>query len=99
MTPDEIKAWRVSLRLGEAGMAAYLGVPATTLRKWESGARQLDAAPRRLLDVLRRVQEGAPDLHAELIADAFGADAVKRPRGRPSKEKAPSLPDWMRTPH
>lgn len=103
MTPDEIKAWRARLSLGEVGMAAYLGVPVTTLRKWENGTRRPDSAPLRLFGVLTLIEQQAPDLHQDLIMAAVTIDrsVPVRGRGRPAKiEVGPQgLPEWMRTPH
>lgn len=84
MTPDTLKTWRARLGLGEAGMAAYLGVPVTTYRKWENGTRIPDAAPQRLLALLQRIETDAPVIHADLIAQAR-ASAPEPPAGAPKR--------------
>ena len=100
--PNEyLKTWAARLELSEAAMAAYLGVPVFTYRKWENGTRTPDAAPQRLMRVLRRIESEAPELHAHLIEEAR-AGAPDRPtatpkRGRkgkaaPATENAPSDP-------
>lgn len=83
MTPDNLKAWRSRLSLGEAGMAAYLGVPVTTYRKWENGTRKPDAAPLRLFEVLQRIEDEAKGTHADLIREATEAE------NRPAKARKP----------
>lgn len=83
MTNEQLKAWRSRLSLGEAGMAAYLGTPVTTYRKWENGTRQPDSSTRRLFDVLQLVETRMPDMHAELVAAAVamgGPEKVRKPR-------------------
>lgn len=108
MKPDELKAWASRLGLGEAGMAAYLGVPVPTYRKWEAGTRRPDSAPLRLFAVLDLVEKRAPELHGALIDVARGKDAptpaTKRagkgkgatPRkNAPAAPESPALPAWM----
>lgn len=105
MTNEQLKAWRTRLALGEAGMAAYLGTPVTTYRKWENGTRSQDASTHRLFDVLLRVEAAAPGIHAvlmsEAVAQSAAADKPKR-KGRKPKEvsnaekAAAGLPDWMK---
>lgn len=103
MTNEELKAWRARLSLGEAGMAAYLGVPVTTYRKWENGTRSQDASTNRLFDVLLRVEAAAPGIHAALMSEATAEGAPddkpkRRPRGdKGMKIAAPDVPDWMKT--
>ena len=98
MKPDELKQWRQRLSLGEVGMAAYLGVPVTTYRKWENGTRSQDASTRRLFEVLQMIedaQESPGGMHDELVSRArylawvMKDDAPKR-RGR--RPKAPATP-------
>ena len=101
MTPDTLKAWRARLSLGEAGMAAYLGVPVTTYRKWENGTRKPDAAPLRLFEVLAMVERESVSLHLNLLSDAQGIEIkptrARKPRAAilvpPGPEKRPSGPD------
>ncbi len=98
---ETLKATAARLGLSELAMAAYLGVPVFTYRKWVNGTRGMDAAPRRLLDVLERIENEAPDLHISLIdaAQAAGGPVEPRkPRGRgkdaPRAEKpASAAPD------
>jgi transcriptional regulator with XRE-family HTH domain len=101
MTPENLKAWRARLGLGDVGMAAYLGVPLGTLRKWENGTRTPDTAPLRLFAVLQLIEAQAPELHAAILAAAkagAGAqDAPQRARkgrgrvtGAPGPENAPA---------
>lgn len=107
MTNEELKAWRARLSLGEAGMAAYLGVPVTTYRKWENGTRSQDASTRRLFEVLQLVEQwgdaGHGGLHAELLEAArAGAAPAEKPKRKPRSDKgtkiaAPDVPDWMKT--
>lgn len=111
MTPDTLKPWRARLGLGEAGMAAYLGVPVNTYKKWENGTRKPESSALRVGDLLARIESLAPQLHAALIAEAKTA-AEPRKRGRepkvvptpsPAPENppavdpgpAPGLPSWM----
>lgn len=100
--PNEyLKTWAARLKVSEAAMAAYLGVPVFTYRKWENGTRTPDAAPQRLMRVLRRIESDAPDLHAQLIEEAR-ASAPDRPtatpkrgrkgKGAPAVQNAPSGP-------
>lgn len=108
MTNEQLKAWRSRLSLGEAGMAAYLGTPVTTYRKWENGTRQPDSSTRRLFDVLQLVETRMPDMHAELVGAAVamgGPEKVRKPRKvkevqQPAQPPAPApqfdtLPAWM----
>lgn len=73
MTPDTLKAWRARLTLSEHAMAAYLGVPLGTLRKWENGQRQPDSAPLRLFAVLQRIEDDAPFLWRSMVDEARNA--------------------------
>lgn len=82
MTPEQFKAWAVRLGLSEAAMAAYLGVPVPTYRKWENGTRKPDAAPLRLFQVLQAIEVQSPDMHAGLLFDAR-ASAPDRPVAAP----------------
>lgn len=107
MTSDNLKAWRARLGLGDTGMAAYLGVPLGTLRKWENGTRTPDTAPLRLFAVLQLIEAQAPELHAAILAAAkagAGAqDAPQRARkgrgrvtGQPIPENAPAARESAR---
>lgn len=80
MTNEELKAWRLRLSLGEAGMASYLGTPVTTYRKWENGTRSQDASTHRLFDILALVEQRMPDTHAELVELARKAEPVEKPK-------------------
>ena len=96
MTPDNLKAWRARLSLGEAGMAAYLGVPVTTYRKWENGTRKPDAAPLRLFSILQSIEnlDDGGVFHRDLIREA--TEAENRPaKGRKPRTaiQAPTTPE------
>jgi transcriptional regulator with XRE-family HTH domain len=101
---ETLKQTAARLGLSELAMAAYMGVPVHTYSKWENGTRGMDAAPRRLLDVLERIENEAPDLHLSLIEAAQAAGGPQEARGRrkgaPKAEKpasaapdAPAMPD------
>jgi transcriptional regulator with XRE-family HTH domain len=95
MNPETLKAWRARLSLGEAGMAAYLGVPVPTYRKWENGTRSQDASTLRLFSVLSLVEQNAPDLHNALIDGALSEDkplAPRKPRGKGKVTPKPEKP-------
>jgi len=97
MTPDNLKAWRARLSLGEAGMAAYLGVPVTTYRKWENGTRKQDASTLRLFEVLQLIERMSEceGVHQALIEDALKT-VEKRPPGarkRKAATQAPATPE------
>ena len=102
MTNEELKAWRARLSLGEAGMAAYLGVPVTTYRKWENGTRSQDASTNRLFDVLRLLEKASPSAHLTLMSDAqHSQNTSDKPKRKPRSDKgakiaAPDVPDWMK---
>lgn len=89
MKDDELKAWRARLSLGEAGMAAYLGVPVTTYRKWENGTRSQDASTLRLFEVLQRIETGGAciALHDDLMTEARSAGPAEAPKRRGRKPK------------
>lgn len=83
--PENLKATAARLGLSELAMAAYLGVPVFTYRKWVNGTRSMDAAPRRLLEVLELIENEAPDLHLSLIDAAQaqgGPQEARKPRGK-----------------
>ena len=95
MNPQELKQWQADLGLSEAAMAAYLGVPVPTYRKWTNGTRKPDAAPMRLFSILQLVQLQAPEMHANLIDLAQGAapapeSAPAKPKRRGSGKVAPT---------
>lgn len=100
-TPETLKATAARLGLSELAMAAYLGVPVFTYRKWVNGTRSMDSAPRRLLDVLEMIENEAPDLHLSLIDAAQaqgGPQEAGKPRGKGkgaprSKKPASAAPD------
>ena len=102
MTPETLKAWRTRLSLGEAGMAAYLGVPVTTYRKWENGTRKPDAAPLRLFTVLQAVERESVSLHLNLLSDAQDTENKpakgRKPRAAtqaPTGPRSPAVPPWI----
>lgn len=96
MTPETLKAWRARLSLGEAGMAAYLGVPVTTYRKWENGTRKPDAAPLRLFEVLQLIESKSGDLHTLMVYEATKAEnrpvKARKPRAATLAPAAPAAP-------
>ena len=92
MKNDELKAWRARLSLGEAGMAAYLGVPVTTYRKWENGTRSQDASTLRLFAVLRLIEMEGGALHDDLMTEARSAGPIDAPKRRGRKPRAQVSP-------
>lgn len=93
---DTLKAWQSRLQLSEHAMAAYLGVPVHTLRKWINGTRRPDSAPLRLFAVLQLVEAHAPDLHravmqaAQDAAPAAHSSPVTAKKGRGRVKVAPA---------
>lgn len=83
-SPAFLKSWRARLAIGEAGLAALLGIPVHTLRKWENGTRRPDAAPLHLMALLHRVEIEAPDLFAALLSEAR-ASAPDQPTAAPKR--------------
>ena len=51
-----LKAWRVSLALSQRDMAALLGIPMQTWRKWELGTREPPAVATAYIATLRWLQ-------------------------------------------
>jgi hypothetical protein len=99
-SPDALKAWAARLGLAESGMAAYLGVPVNTFKKWAGGERKPDTAPLRLMSLLQRLEREAPGIHAQLLAEALASPGArssvagdgKSRRGRPRKVQAVASP-------
>lgn len=60
---------RARLGLTLHDCAEYLGVPVTTLIKWENGTRTPGSAAQRLLDVLGMIEVLAPDLHSHFLPE------------------------------
>lgn len=50
----DVKAIRDGLGLSQAEFASRYGIPVHTLRKWETGAREPDAAVRAYLTIIQR---------------------------------------------
>jgi len=71
LTPTRIFDLRLRLRLTSIQIAAYLGVPIQTYRKWETGERIPTAAATRLIDIMEQIETHAPALHARLIAEVM----------------------------
>ena len=92
MTPIELKQWQADLGLSEAAMAHYLGVPVHTLRGWVKGTRALQAAPLRLIEVLKRVQDDSQRIHLELMREARDSEPAKRQAGRPAGSRNRAKP-------
>ena len=94
MTPDTLKAFRVSLGLSLAGFSAYSGVPVHTLRKWETGERKPDSASARYLELLETIARDWPGLNLSLLervscqpatlAPAAPKKAATRRSGKPA---------------
>lgn len=103
-TPETLKVTAARLGLSELAMATYLGVPVHTYRKWINGTRGMDSAPRRLLEVLERIEHDAPDLHMALIDTAQaqgGPQEARNPRGKGAprdKKPANAAPDATAAP-
>ena len=66
-TPAHLLQWRQRIGLSAQGMSDYVGVPVFTWRKWETGERVPDAAPRRLFEVLGLLEAMAPAMHEMLL--------------------------------
>lgn len=91
--PETLKAWQASLGLSESGMAAYVGVPLHTWRKWVNGTRKPDAAPCALLDLLASLPDAAPALHALRLENAHkAAKPAKATQVSPTRKKRTSAP-------
>lgn len=99
-TPETLKAWQAGLGLSESGMAAYVGVPLHTWRKWTNGTRKPDAAPCALLDLLAVLPVECPALHALRLENAHkAAKPVKATQVSPkAKKRASAPPDAPRDP-
>ena len=92
-TPETLKAWQADLGLSESGMAAYVGVPLHTWRKWINGTRKPDAAPCALLDLLSLLPVECPSLHALRLENALKASKpVKATQVSPKAKKRASAP-------
>lgn len=72
---------RARLGLTLHDCAQYLGVPVTTLIKWENGTRSPGSAAVRLMDVLGMIEVMAPDIHEHFLPDA-GKRGIPRKRTR-----------------
>lgn len=75
---------RARLHLTLADCAEYLGVPVTTLIKWENGTRTPGSAAQRLMDVLGMIEVMAPDIHEHFLP-------AEAKRGTP-KRRTKTLP-------
>ena len=92
-TPETLKAWQAGLGLSESGMAAYVGVPLHTWRKWINGTRKPDTAPLALLDLLALLPDECPALHALRLENAHkAAKPVKATQVPPDRKKRASGP-------
>ena len=92
--PNTFEALRARLGLSVAGLAAYLGAPVPTVRKWLNGDRVPPAATTRLIEVLGLIEALAPSVHAHLMpsAPAAPAPAAKRSRAR-AAAPTPTAPE------
>lgn len=66
-TRETLQALQARLGLTAPALAAYLGVPVPTVRKWIAGTREPPASVVRLLKVLGLIEALVPQLHANLI--------------------------------
>jgi transcriptional regulator with XRE-family HTH domain len=96
---EALKQRAANLGLSEQGMAAYVGVSQFTYRKWASGERAMDTAPRRLLELLEMIQKQAPALHTSLVEAAKATERAQlreKPdrvgKGVPRAKKPTSAP-------
>jgi len=62
-------------------LAAYLGVPQSTVSNWLTGAREPAASVLRLLDVLNTIEALAPAIHAAMVPPV----EPPKPKGRPRR--------------
>lgn len=106
--PARLAAWQARAGLSPAGLAALIGVPVYTYRKWADGTRRPDAAAMRLIDLTEALQALAPDILAALPAPAPvavapgvapGLAATDDPRGRPAgRRRGRSTPTEAQVP-
>jgi predicted transcriptional regulator len=85
-TAAQFEALRARLGLSIEGLAAYLGTPVNTVRKWSKGTRAPGATVARLIEVLAMVETMAPALHAALIPGA--PEHAERPARAPRRTMA-----------
>lgn len=69
---------RARLGLTLHDCASYLGVPVTTLIKWENGTRSPGSAAMRLMDVLGMIEVMAPDIHVHFLPEASKRGTPRR---------------------
>jgi DNA-binding transcriptional regulator YiaG len=79
-SPADLESLRARLGLSVPGLAAYLGAPDPTLRKWMNGTRTPPAAVARLVEVLGLVEALAPAVHAALMPSRRRAGRPRGPR-------------------
>ncbi|MBU6231797.1 hypothetical protein KGP36_03945 [Patescibacteria group bacterium] len=81
MKPEQViadmTATIVRLKLDVPAMAAYVGVPVSTLVKWLNGSRKPTSSAVRLLAVLGLVEALAPVIHAHLIERKEGSEYAR----------------------
>ncbi len=65
--PNALQALQDRLGLSAPAMAAYVGVPVPTWRKWIAGQRSPPAALWRLIEILGLIEALVPDLHSQLM--------------------------------
>lgn len=53
MTPTELQAWRATLGVSQARLAALLGVRTMTISRWETGTRAIPSFLHLALEALR----------------------------------------------
>lgn len=54
LTPVQIKCLRVANKVSQAVFACYLNTSASTVEKWETGAKRPSGMANKLLDLVRR---------------------------------------------
>ena len=65
--PNPFVVLRDRLGLSDAELAAYLGVPLPTARKWLRGERHPAAVAARLIEVLATIEALVPDIHDHFL--------------------------------
>jgi len=60
MTPQDLRAWRHSLKLNRKALGALLGVSGRSVEGWEQGSRPIPAAMGKLMQLT--AAKMSPDL-------------------------------------
>jgi len=99
----ELKTWREKHNMSQAKLARIAKISLQTLRQLEVGAHKPRGSTlRHLLDAIKGVETGAPEImeqlidkrrgrkvHAEVAPEAGGEAPVPKRRGRPPKVRLP----------